>query len=432
MHARACDLAGGEQAIDRRLPVEVGLDAAHDVVRRRTDRDRVAREIEAGGAARIRNQRKAIVHERRVERRQRQVDRRAGAPGFLLDGAGDAIPRREVAGRIVARDESLAGRVDQPRAFAAQRFRQQEARLPRNPQRRRVELHELQIGDRCAGAIGHRDPVARRHRRIGRVVEDVAGAAGRKQHLPGVHEGGAAVFVQDPRPDAANLAAVVDHPELDRARVIGGAHAGERRRLRPQGPRDLAAGRIARVQHAAGAVRSLHRQRWRSIRFEVEAGAPRHQLADVGRPLANQDVDRLGIAQAVAGGECVGGVERRRIIGADCRGDAALRVGSVAVARIGLGQDQDGTGIRQLHRGPKPGDAAADDEEVRTLIHAESDPVILPSGSLLPRSGGTPCPTAVHETAATRPLPRMSGGHAPRMPRRDRWPAVQRGNSAIT
>ena len=66
MHARARDFAGCKQARNRRSSVEVGLHAAHDVVRGRTDWNAIAREIEAGSPAHFRDQRKSFVDKFRV------------------------------------------------------------------------------------------------------------------------------------------------------------------------------------------------------------------------------------------------------------------------------------------------------------------------------------------------------------------------------
>ena len=127
--AGAGDLAGGEQPGHRRPAVEVGLDAAHHVVRGRAHRHRIARQVEPGGAAGLGDVREAGVHHRRVEMLQRQEHRPAGAGQLADDAARHAIARRQIAGRLVARHERLAVGVDQPGAFAAQRLRQQEARL---------------------------------------------------------------------------------------------------------------------------------------------------------------------------------------------------------------------------------------------------------------------------------------------------------------
>ena len=51
MDRDAGDLAGGVEAGDRRRAVDVGLDAAHDVVLARADVDRLARDVDAGEVA---------------------------------------------------------------------------------------------------------------------------------------------------------------------------------------------------------------------------------------------------------------------------------------------------------------------------------------------------------------------------------------------
>ena len=60
--------------------------------------------------------------------RQRQEHRAAGPLGLADDAARDDVARREIAVGVIARHERLAAVVDQPRAFAAQRLGDQEAR----------------------------------------------------------------------------------------------------------------------------------------------------------------------------------------------------------------------------------------------------------------------------------------------------------------
>src|SRR5262249_46169094 len=48
---------------------------------------------------------------------------------------------------------------------------------------------------------------------------------------------------------------------------------------------------------------------------------------------------------------------------------AALRVAGVALAGIGLGENENASGRRERDRGAKPRDAAADDREVRPIGH---------------------------------------------------------------
>ena len=91
----------------------------------------------------------------------------------------------------------------------------------------------------------------------------------------------------------------------------------------------------------------------------------------------DQHRDRRLVAEAVAGAHGVGGVQRRRVVVAHRRRDAALRVAGVALGRFGLGEDQDAAGRRQTDRRAQPGDTAADDEKI-WRVHAG---VILPSAS---------------------------------------------------
>ena len=65
---------------------------------------------------------------------------------------------------MVARHEGLAGRRDELRALTAKRLRQQKPRRGFVVERRRVELHELHVGDPRPGSLRRRDPIAGRTR----------------------------------------------------------------------------------------------------------------------------------------------------------------------------------------------------------------------------------------------------------------------------
>jgi hypothetical protein len=77
------------------------------------------------------------------------------------------------------------------------------------------------------------------------------------------------------------------------------------------------------------------------------------------------------VAERRAGGERVLPVQRRRIAGAERRGDAALGVRGRAVEQRPLGEQHDVAVLRRAPRGVQPGDAAADDEKTSadTLGH---------------------------------------------------------------
>ena len=104
------------------------------------------------------------------------------------------------------------------------------------------------------------------------------------------------------------------------------AHARDER------PRDLGPGLVAvRVDDAVLRVRRFASEREASARIEVEVRAGGLQFAHARRPFFDEHLDGRRIAQRRARGERVLTVQRRRIAGAERRGDAALRVRGRAV-----------------------------------------------------------------------------------------------------
>ena len=106
-----------------------------------------------------------------------------------------------------------------------------------------------------------------------------------------------------------------------------------------------------------------------SVGVAIEARAPVDQLADVARALLDEHADGGLVAQAVAGADRVGGVQLGAVVGADRRGDAALRVAGVALGRRRPSSESStrpaGASAIAARR---PGDAAADDEEVEVCV----------------------------------------------------------------
>ena len=302
----------------------------------------------------------------------RQIDG-AGPLGLADDAARDPVARRHVAGRIVPGHERLPLRVDEARAFASQRFGQQEPRLPRQHQRRRMELDELEISDPGAAAIRHRDAVSGRHRRVGRVPIDVSGAAGRQQDRLRPGHTDRPVLGQIPDPGAAP---VLDH-QVDDLGVRVRPDPGHGRHPLVEHAADLAAGRIARVQHPPHAVRPLDRQRRLTIGAAVESRPPVHQLPDEPWPIFDERPHRPLVAEAIAGRQGVRSVELGRVSRAHRGGNAALRVSGVAFAGLCFGEDEHVPDWTELGDRPQACDATSDDEIVCAEVHGVSDPVIL-------------------------------------------------------
>jgi len=152
--------------------------------------------------------------------------------------------------------------------------------------------------------------------------------------------------------------------EIGDERVVDRRDRPERARPLPQHPADLAAGRVARVQHAPDAVRRLASERELAVAVAIEARAPVDELAHVARSVPDQHVDRPLVAKPVAGAQRIRGVQRRAVVGADRDRDASLRVAGVAFFGIGLGEDENATRQRERDRGAETRNAAPDDDEV--------------------------------------------------------------------
>ena len=95
--------AGGKQPGQRRPAPHVGVDAAHHVVRRRADRNRIARDVDADLRAHRRDRRKPLPHVVGVQVREGQKDAAAGPLRFADDAARHDVARRQIAIRMVAR-----------------------------------------------------------------------------------------------------------------------------------------------------------------------------------------------------------------------------------------------------------------------------------------------------------------------------------------
>ncbi len=122
VHARACDLAGGEQSGNRRSSVEIGLHPAHDVMRCGTHWNPIAREVEAGPPAHFRDQREPLMNKVSIQSFQRQVHRLIRAPTFTDDRSRNPVARCEIRGSLISAHERLTRPIHQLRSFSTQRL----------------------------------------------------------------------------------------------------------------------------------------------------------------------------------------------------------------------------------------------------------------------------------------------------------------------
>ena len=231
----------------------------------------------------------------------------AGLLELVVDRAGDDVARRERLHRVVVLHERLAGREPQHAAFAAQRLGDEEAAAPAGGRARRVELDELDVADRGADAVRHRDAVAGRDVGVRRVEVDLAGAAGREHGRARADRLDlAAARVEHVRAEARRVAAVLRHrQQVDRDVVVEHRDVRVRRARGDQRALDLAAGDVLPVDDAA---RACARPRGRGrARRSARARAARRARAGAApaRALADAQLDDRAIAQPVAGGERV-------------------------------------------------------------------------------------------------------------------------------
>ena len=94
MNTGARHLTRGEQARNGRTSIQIGPHSSHDVVRRGTDGNAIARKIQPRASARLGNEREPRVDEVGIELRQRQVHRLARSTALADDRPRDAIARR--------------------------------------------------------------------------------------------------------------------------------------------------------------------------------------------------------------------------------------------------------------------------------------------------------------------------------------------------
>ncbi len=181
VHACARDLTAGVETGDAGAAPAVRPDTTAGVVRRRGDRDRHTDRVHPGGTT--------ACGDRREPPQQRGSAQPTGIQVQVVDALSDHhtrhllrhdIARGEICQRVDARHDSAAGGVHQPGALAAHGLTDQwllaghgvagtGSRIATGscqPQRGRVELDELQVGDDRPGAQGQRHAIARRHRRV--------------------------------------------------------------------------------------------------------------------------------------------------------------------------------------------------------------------------------------------------------------------------
>ena len=342
-----------------------------------------------------------------------QIDA-AGAEALhlVIDGACDHVARSQFAAFVETLHEAAAIGEQQPPAFAAHGFRNQERPRLRMVEAGGVELVELHVGDAAAGPPRHGDAVARGAVGVGGVQVDLAGAARgqhdglRLHHFHGVFfavvDVGAVYAVGVRLGSGAELLRR-DHVHRHPPALDGDVRM--RRRLFDQRPGDGRAGRVRHVQHPPMRMPALPGQ-MRSIALSVEGEAKPGDVLDALRPPRDDVAHDVFVAQAPTGRNGVRHMSVERVRRMRHRRYPALgAIGGPAMQRV-LGEHGHPQAIGQMQRrSPTP-------------RHRCRSPARLFDVDSPTRLLGFPCPNATpaHPRRVRRRL----------APSRRRGPAVRR------
>ena len=189
--AGAGGFSGGVEAGDGGAAMEVGFDAAHEVVGRGADGDEVATKfelvaVEEGGDAGEAGD-EVFAAGTHVEE-DRAFEALAG------DGAGDDVAGCELGEGMDGEHEALAAGVEEEGAFTAERLAEEEAGCAFAGVGGGMELVELHVLERGAGTISHGDAVPGSDGGVGGIAEDLAGTSAGEEHGSGEDGGEGAVF----------------------------------------------------------------------------------------------------------------------------------------------------------------------------------------------------------------------------------------------
>src|SRR3990170_4205687 len=312
------------------LAEAVGRDAAHAVVRRRIYRDRLLDRVHMGethgqladaGQAFFYDLRAQVIH---LE--QHVVLRGPAAAALVHLGvyrAAHHVARGEIPGlRRVALHEAFAVAVDQVAALPAHALGDQ---YPDAGDARGVELHELHVLQRGAGAQRDGHAVAGVDEGVGGGAVDARGAAGGDQRRLGLDNERRAGFDLDrQRPEAI---AVSVHEQVHDEELVEEVRARLQVLL------------VERMQHrVAGAVRRAAHVLDRVLVAEVIAAL--HRVVHVPVPVVRRHVAERGVDAALGG-------DRVRARGKHLRDHGHVR--------LGLGE---------LQRRAQPGAADADHQAI--------------------------------------------------------------------
>ena len=258
--------------------------------------------------------------------------------------------------------------VEQISSFAAQGFREQEARSAGKREGGGMELEELHVGQFGAGLRGQGDAVAGGYGGIGGVGVDLACAAGGDEEgaggdamavrAGGFGAGGGKVGSDDA---AAGDDQVGDHGPLGKADALLGAGKGD------EGTADLGAGGVAVGVEDAGQRVSAFAGAEQAASFRIKARAPLDEFGHAERAFGDERFGGGAVDEAVAGIDGVFEMEGDVLVAFHGDGDSALGVVGIGLAERLLGDDQDIAVAGQFDGGAQAGNACAHDQKINLL-----------------------------------------------------------------
>ena len=385
MQPCAAGFADGEQPLDARFAVHVGLDPAADEVGGRHHRNQVLRHIDAGLETLSKDVRETAAQRLLVVMADIQVYALfAGTLHFGVDRARHDVARRKTLHRVIFLHEFDRLRVArlaalQNRALPAQRLADQERTDGRMVEDGRMELDEFHICDLRARPVGHGDAGAAGDIRIARVQIDLPGAAAGDRRRGRKHgHDGAVLHIEHIRAETAVRTAevqpVADH-EVHGDMVFENPDVRLRTDRFDHHALKLGAGDVPGVQNPALVVAALPAEvilvrilgitevaAGRELRAEVDEFADRFGAG------LDDGADRTGVAEPGAGLKRILHMLLERVEAVDHAGDAALGKTAVALEDFTLGHDRDAAaGFGQMQRARQSGQTAADHKMVEFL-----------------------------------------------------------------
>jgi acetoin utilization deacetylase AcuC-like enzyme len=295
----------------------------------------------------------------RVDPAHVEVHGPLAAPRELgLYGERDLVPRRELV------DEALAPSVEKRRSLAANGLGYQEAvAWSVVAQRGGMELHELEVGEIGARAVGEREPGADGASRVCRALPERGHAAGGEDHRARKHRDG----VPTSRPRGEPNAASVVRGQRRRGErledvdpLVGGRQGGEV--AGDASARGCATG----VDHAAAGVSPFEAQREIAGAVRIEAHAELLELTHARRRLLAEHPRGAGASRIPAGRQRVAVMALGRVVGGERGGYPTLSpVASGLRQRRSTDQRHPRTGAGGDERGIEAGGAGADHGDVR-------------------------------------------------------------------